>query len=111
MERQTPIACTLSAADRPARIAVARELGERALVALEVHDRRALLRFHGEPDRVDDLVAAESECCGFLEFVSTRIGDETELEIRAPKGGEPALRGLIAGIVAGWDVGLGLSAR
>lgn len=31
-----------------------------------------------------------------------REGRETELEIRAPNGGEPLLRGLVAGIVAGW---------
>jgi hypothetical protein len=106
MERQTQIACALSAAERPARIAAARELGQRALVALEVDGRRALLRFHGERDRVDHLVAAEGECCAFFEFASTRNADETELEIRAPDGGEPLLRGLVAGIVAGWDEGL-----
>ena len=107
MAQETPIACTLSGEDRPARIALARKLGERALVGLEVRDRRALLRFQGERERVDDLVAGESECCGFFEFATTWKGEETELEIRTPVGGEPLLRGLVAGIVAGWDGGLG----
>jgi hypothetical protein len=106
MPRETPIVCTLSAEERPARSASARELGERALVGLDVSDRRALLRFQGEHESVDALVAAESACCAFFEFTSTRDGEDTELEIRTPEGGEPLLRGLVAGIVAGWEVAL-----
>src|SRR5918996_6598737 len=106
MQPQTPIACTLSAEDRAAQIAAARELGERALVDLEVSGRRALLRFHGKRERIDDLVAAESECCPFFEFATTGGGGDIELEIRAPEGGEPLLRGLVAGGVARWGGGL-----
>jgi hypothetical protein len=102
MSQESPIACTLSAADRPARAASSRELGERALIGLEVRDRRALLRFQGEREAVDALVAAERACCGFFEFATARDGDVTELEIRTPAGGEPLLRALVAGIVAGW---------
>jgi hypothetical protein len=107
MPHETPIACTLTTEDRRARIATARELGERALVGLEVRGRRARLRFQGERDGIDALVAAESECCGFFEFATTRKGEETELEIRTPEGGVPLLRGLVAGIVAGWEGALG----
>lgn len=106
MSNETPIACTLSAADRTARIASARELGERALVGVEVHDRTALLRFQGGREAVDALVAAERTCCGFFEFRATRDGENTELEIRTPEGGEPLLRALVAGVVAGWEGGL-----
>jgi hypothetical protein len=109
MPQETPIACTLGAGDLRARIASARELGERALVGVEVRDRRAVLRFHGERDAVDALVAAESECCRFFEFRATEDGDDTELEVRTPEGGEPLLRGLVAGVVAGWEGGLLLS--
>jgi hypothetical protein len=105
MPGETPIACTLDAADRPARIAGARELGERALVGVEVHGRRAWLRFHGERAAVDALVAAERTCCAFLQFRVADDGDDTELEIRTPEGGEPLLRGLVAGVVAGWGGG------
>lgn len=107
MQEETPIACSLNPDDRRARIATARELGERALVGLEVRDRRALLRFRGEPDGVDALVAAESACCAFFDFAAVRDGEATELEIRTPEGGEPLLRALVAGIVAGWEGGLG----
>jgi hypothetical protein len=106
MPQETPIVCTLSPDDRRARFATARELGERALVGLEVRDRLALLRFRGEPQAVDALVAAESACCGFFDFGTVHDGEDTELEVRTPAGGEPVLRGLVAGIVAGWEGGL-----
>jgi hypothetical protein len=107
MASETPIACSLDAENRAARLAGTRELGEQALVGLEVSERRALLRFHGRRERIDALVAAERACCGFLEFRATRNGERTELEIRTPEGGEPILRGLVAGIVAGWEGGPG----
>jgi hypothetical protein len=106
MPQERPIACTLSPDDRRARLATARELGERALVGLEVGDRLALLRFRGEPEAVDALVAAESACCGFFDFATVHDGEDTELEVRTPEGGESLLRGLVAGILAGWEDGL-----
>jgi hypothetical protein len=106
MPQKTPIACTLGTEDRAARIANARQLGERALLDLDVRGRRALLRFQGEHEAVDALVAAERECCAFFEFAISRQGEETELEIRTPEGGEPLLRGLVAGIASGWEGGL-----
>jgi hypothetical protein len=106
MTEEIPIACTLSTAERSTRLTTARELGRRALVGLDVSDRRALLRFHGEQAGVAALVRAESGCCEFFEFATTPKGEETELEIRTPEGGEPLLRGLLAGIVAGWQGGL-----
>ncbi|MGH8573832.1 MAG: hypothetical protein ACREX8_14850 [Gammaproteobacteria bacterium] len=106
MPDETPIACTLAVDDRPVRIAAARELGERALVGVDVQDRRALLRFDGERERVEELVAAESECCAFFEFAPTADDEKTELVILAPEGAEPLLRGLVAAIVAGWEGGL-----
>lgn len=106
MPEETPIACTLSPDERQARSATARELRERALVGLEVRDRLALLRFRGEREGVDAPVAAESACCGFFDFATIRDGEGTELEVRTPEGGEPLLRGLVAGIVAGGEGGL-----
>jgi hypothetical protein len=53
------------------------------------------------------LVTAERTCCAFLEFRVADDGEDTELEIRTPEGGEPFLRGVVAAVVAGWDGGLG----
>jgi MerR family copper efflux transcriptional regulator len=107
MSTDVPIACTLSGGDRGARTTAMRELGGRALVGVDAGDRRARLRFHGEPERIEALVAAERQCCGFFQFTMTRDGEETELEIRTPEGGEPILRALVAAIVAGWGGELG----
>jgi hypothetical protein len=106
MPPDTVIACSLDAEDRAARIAAARELGEHALIGLDISERRARLRFRGAHDRVEALVAAEGACCAFFEFTTTRQGEHTELEVRFPAGGEPLLRGLVAGIVSGWEGGL-----
>jgi hypothetical protein len=106
MPPETPITCTLEAEDRTARLARARELGEQALAGLNVGDGSALLRFQGHYEAVDALVAAERPCCPFFEFTTTRHGQNTELEIVAPEGGEPLLRRLVAGVVAGWEGGL-----
>jgi MerR family transcriptional regulator, copper efflux regulator len=103
MPTEVPIACTLGDSDRRTRAAAMRELGDRALVGVEAHDRRARLRFHGERERVEALVAAERQCCAFFQFATTRDGEELEVEIRTPEGGAPVLRALVAAIVAGWE--------
>jgi hypothetical protein len=100
--RDEPIACTLDAADVPARLTTAKELGARALAGLEVAGGRAVLRFSGERKLIDALIAAESACCSFFQFETKEDGDHIEVEIRTPPGGEPVLRGLVAAVVAGW---------
>jgi len=102
MATEAPIACTLTKAGLTDRLADARKLGKVALIAVEVADHRALLRFRGLREAVDQLVAAESECCAFFDFDVKQEGDVVELEILTPEGGEPLLRGLVAGVVAGW---------
>ena len=106
MTVEVPIACSLSKADLPERLADARTLGADALVGVEVRGSEARLRFRGEHERVEQLVAAETECCSFLEFSMHHAGENIELEILTPEGGEPVLRSLVAAIVAGWEGGL-----
>lgn len=106
MTAEPAIACTLTSAELPDRLESARRLGKRALVGLEVSERRALLRFDGERESVDALVAAEARCCSFFTFDITETGELIELEILTPEGGELPLRGLVAGVVAGWEGGL-----
>lgn len=103
---EVPIACSLSEVDLPQRLADARALGADALVGVEARDREARLHFRGERGRVDRLVAAETQCCSFLEFSMHHAEEHVELEIRTPEGGEPVLRSLVAAIVAGWEGGL-----
>jgi hypothetical protein len=42
-----------------------------------------------------------------LQFAMAEDGEETEVEIRTPEGGELLLRALVAAIVAGWQGELG----
>lgn len=77
------------------------ELGG-ALTALEAGGRRAALTFEGNRPQVDEFVAAESGCCPFFEFSVTEVRNATILTVGAPEGGERAVRGLVAGFVAGW---------
>jgi hypothetical protein len=99
MSQPLPIACTLSATDLNARGAELRALGDDGLLSLDQRDQSAVLRFRADPDiraRVEAAVAAESECCAFLDF---RLEDEDEatvLTISAPNGGAEVARELAA---------------
>jgi hypothetical protein len=102
MSRPEPIACTLSSAEMPQRAADIRALGRDALLAVERFERRALLRFR--PDRatrarVEQIVAAESECCGFMDFELSVTDAAIVLEVAAPPGGESAVH-LLADLFA-----------
>jgi hypothetical protein len=88
------IACTLSPSDMPKRAADIRALGRDALLGVERRERRALLRFRPDPAvraRLEEIVAAESKCCAFLDFDLAAGDDALELTLAAPAGGEPAL--------------------
>jgi hypothetical protein len=95
-----PIACTLGDADLKTRLAELRALGEDGLVSNVVNGRSAVLRFRPAPDirrRVDAAVAAESECCPFLDFELEHGEDATVLTITAPDGAAEALAGVLSG--------------
>ncbi len=102
MSRPEPIACTLTSAEMPQRAADIRALGRDALLAVERFERRALLRFR--PDRatharVEQIVAAESECCAFMDFELSVTDAAIVLEVAAPPGGESAVQ-LLADLFA-----------
>ena len=104
MPTDPPIACSLTAADLPARVDEIAALGRDALVAAHAADRRALLRFAAHPgvrERVDALVAAESRCCAFLTMRVEQAGGEVALTVDAPPGAEHVLRDMVRGFCAG----------
>jgi hypothetical protein len=95
---ELPIACSLSATDLTARLNQMAELGRAALVDVRHQDRRAELRFAddaGVRDRVDGIVAAESQCCAFLELNVRDEPDTIALTIQAPHGAELVLQELV----------------
>jgi hypothetical protein len=99
MSRQLPIACSLSAADLQDRVAQIRALGRDALVGTSERDGAVVLRFRPDPEireRVEAIVAAESECCAFLGFRLEHEAGATVLTISAPNGGAEVAHELAA---------------
>jgi hypothetical protein len=99
MSGTPPIACSLTAAELPAREAQIRALGRDGLVAAAEEADRVVLRFRPDPEireRVAAIVAAESECCAFLDFTIEHDDGATVLTIAAPNGGGEMLHELAA---------------
>jgi hypothetical protein len=98
-----PIACSLSAAELPRRLAEMGALGRAALVDVEHTDLTATLRFAalaGIADRLDEIVAAESKCCAFLQMELREDAGQLVLTITAPPDGQPVLDDLVAAFSA-----------
>jgi hypothetical protein len=99
MADQTPIACTLSAQERPGREAEIRALGKDGLLDVMREDSRVTLRFRPDRDiaeRLAALVAAESHCCAFLDFRVEHDAGAKVLTIAAPNGGAEVAHELAA---------------
>jgi hypothetical protein len=98
MPDEPPIACSLTATERPERLAKMTALGETALVDARTQPRRAELRFAagaGVRERVEAVVAAESSCCPFLTMRLSNEPDLVVLTIDAPEGGEVVLEEIV----------------
>jgi hypothetical protein len=104
MPADPPIACSLSAAELPERMAEIEAIGRDALRAVETSGTRAVLRFHAAPgirDRLAAIVAAESRCCAFLDMELRAGANAIELTIEAPAGAEPVVHELVTAFRAG----------
>lgn len=88
------MACSLSATELPRRLLEIANVGRAALLAARTGGTSAELRFaagSGVRQRVEAIVAAESECCAFL---AMRVDDEPDvvvLTIAACQGAELVL--------------------
>jgi len=103
MPTTIPIACSLEHADLAERGRQMAQLGQ-TLTSVQAWGLSARLRFpHEQRAEVEAFVAAESSCCPFFAFDQSERGDEIELAVSAPRDGEWAVRGLVAGFVAGWE--------
>ena len=101
MSRPLPIVCTLSATDLRARGEELRALGGDGLLDATEDEGRAVLRFRPNPlvrERVEAVVAAESECCAFLDVEVAHRDDATVLTISAPNGGAEMVHELAAAL-------------
>jgi hypothetical protein len=95
--REIGIACTLDRAQMRQRGGDIRALGRAALTSVDRGERHVVLRFRPGPgirEQVEQLVAAESECCAFLDFAITHERDATVVTIVSPPEGAPVMHEL-----------------
>lgn len=74
-----------------------RALGRGALTTIERGDRQVVLRFRPGREireQVEEIVAAETECCAFLDVTIVREQDATVVTIVSPPGGTPVMHEL-----------------
>jgi hypothetical protein len=74
------------------RIHANRALSDRALIAAHATASGYRLRFLPEFEAdLKRLIAAESECCSFVDFALSRVEGEIVLEADAPEAGRSAI--------------------
>ncbi len=93
----------LALSDLEQRLAEIAALGEESLIESRTVDDRHLLRFR--PDaatrrRLEAIVAAESQCCSFLDLSLSEEGGELLLSIEAPEAGRETADALAAAFAA-----------
>jgi hypothetical protein len=94
--RNLPIACTLDGPALAERLAEIRAVGREAFIGAETD---GAVRFHATPAiraRLEQIVAAEAECCPFLGLELSQTDDELRLTIAAPEGAELVRTELVA---------------
>jgi hypothetical protein len=87
-----PVACSLSAGDLEQRLAAIAAIGADSLIARSVEGGRHELRFRADAttrERLEAIVAAEAECCSFLDLALHEDGGELVLSIAAPTDAQP----------------------
>jgi hypothetical protein len=88
MTKDIAIACSLGDSELTQRLAAIAEVGTAALICHESKGDRHLLRFHSTAvvrAQLEEIVAAEAECCSFLDLSLREKRDELVLSIAAPE--------------------------
>jgi len=86
------IACSLSGPDLKQRLA---EIAAAGKGARRVGDELRFPADRGTRERLEAIIAAESQCCPFLSFDLRDSGDELALRIDAPAEAKPVAAELI----------------
>ena len=87
MTEALPIACSLSAGDLKQRLAAIAEIGGESLIDHDTDEGRHVLRFRSDAatrKRLEEIVAAEAECCSFLDLALEERRGELVLSVAAP---------------------------
>ncbi len=91
MAKELPVVCSLEAGDLRARLAEIGEVGAESLIERRTTGGRHLLRFRADArtrERIERIVAAEKECCAFLDLSLARGCCDLILTVGAPEGGQ-----------------------
>ena len=105
MTNDTPVACSLGAGELQQRLAAIAETGASSLISRDIEGDRHILRFRASQTaqrRLEGIVAAEAECCSFLDLSLSEDRDELVLSIAAPKDAQ-AVADELAGAFGGGD--------
>jgi hypothetical protein len=98
---ELPIACTLNASDGAARLARWQALSAGAQASVQRSDRELVVRYRlqdGVGEELEELVAAERECCSFADWELTQAQDHAILRIRSDAEG---LAGIVGAVASG----------
>ncbi len=99
MPEDLPVICSLGAGDLEQRLAAIAEIGAESLVDRRSEGDSHLLRFRSDAKtrrRLESIVAAEAECCAFLDLSLREDGDELIFSIAAPGDGQATADALAA---------------
>jgi hypothetical protein len=91
---ELPIACTLTPDGMTARLALIDALVADGLLERTPTDTGLRVRLRDTPvieQRIRELVAAESECCAFLDFELRRDRGDLVLDIAGPEDARPVI--------------------
>jgi hypothetical protein len=99
MSEELPLACSLETTALEQRLAAISELGQDSFIGSSVDRDRRVLRFRadaGTRERLREVVAAEAECCAFLELELSEEDGALLLTIGAPADAGDVAAGLAA---------------
>jgi hypothetical protein len=88
MTSDTPIACSLGASELEQRLTAIAEIGADNLISRDTEGDNRLLHFRANATtrrQLKAIVAAEAECCSFLDLTLSEEGDRLVLSIAAPR--------------------------
>jgi hypothetical protein len=88
MTDDTPNACSLDASELEQRLAAIAGIGASNLISRDTEGKRHVLRFRisaATRRHLENIVAAEAECCSFLNLSMGEERDGLVLSIEAPK--------------------------
>ncbi len=103
MSQELPVVCSLGAGDLQQRLAAIAEIGAESLIDREVEAGRHRLRFRADSktrERLEAVIAAEAECCAFLDLSLEDEEGGLILSVAAPAAGQATADGFAAAFAA-----------